>query len=108
VTLTKMRIGDRTSVIRDITGQRFGTLTARAPMRSANRKIIWSCDCDCGKTRTVRSLELLRGKVRYCHACRPRSPLKAMRDEREACALLAEQAATGAEAAALIRARCAP
>ena len=108
MTLTAMRIGDRTSIIRDITGQRFGTLTARAPMRRANGKVIWGCECDCGQTRMVRSLELLRGKVRYCHACRPRSPMKAIMAEREACARLAEQAATGAEAAAQIRARCAP
>ncbi len=108
VRLTPMRIEGAVHRIMDITGIRNGMLEAVVPWKRVASKVVWKCQCDCGGSRLVVGQDLLNGRVRYCHACRPRSPLKAMRDEREACALLAATAATGLEAAGLIRARCAP
>lgn len=48
---------------RDLTGQRFGRLVAAEPVAGGGR---WLCRCDCGRTRTARAADLLRGLVREC------------------------------------------
>lgn len=50
---------------RDLTGQRFGRLTATGH-RVVNRRTIWSCSCDCGQTREVLSHNLIKGATRSC------------------------------------------
>ena len=36
--------------IRDLTGQRFGKITALKPLdKRRNKKVVWLCRCDCGK-----------------------------------------------------------
>ena len=54
----------------DLTGQRFGKLTAVAPTRkrrSTGRSIrAWNCECDCGGHATVPTAELRRGETRSC------------------------------------------
>lgn len=51
----------------DLTGQRFGRLTALGPVgRSGNGRIAWSCRCDCGKTTTVSGKNLRNGNTQSC------------------------------------------
>lgn len=52
----------------DLTGQRFGKLTAIASSdrRASGGNIIWACKCDCGSTVNVSSGEIKRGGVTSC------------------------------------------
>ncbi|MDG4962973.1 hypothetical protein OGZ33_01800 [Lactococcus lactis] len=52
--------------IRDLTGQRFGRLTAIAKTGERNRAgyVLWNCKCDCGNETTVPSSELKRAKLK--------------------------------------------
>lgn len=51
----------------DLTGQRFGKLTAEADTgRRQNGHAIWSCQCDCGRWTTVTSNALRKGNTRSC------------------------------------------
>ncbi len=51
----------------DLTGQRFGRLTALAPTGQRRRtSVVWQCRCDCGKEARVASDILLRGNSRSC------------------------------------------
>lgn len=53
---------------RDLTGQRFGRLTALYPGDSQNRfqKGVWHCRCDCGEEIDVFAGSLLTGATRSC------------------------------------------
>ncbi|MCC8129087.1 MAG: transcriptional regulator [Clostridiales bacterium] len=53
---------------RDITGQRFGSLTALYPTdkRGRNQSVIWHCRCDCGKEVEHSCAELQRGDYISC------------------------------------------
>ena len=55
-------------VMKDITGQKFGRLTAIEPTqkRSSNGFVFWLCKCDCGKEAIVRNDRLRRGNTRSC------------------------------------------
>lgn len=56
-------------VIRDITGQVFGRLTAMYPrtdIKSECRGKIWHCKCSCGKEADVLGHSLLTGRTRSC------------------------------------------
>lgn len=52
---------------RDLSGQRFGRLTARErlPQQKAG-SYLWRCDCDCGGTVTASASALTRGQLRSC------------------------------------------
>lgn len=51
----------------DISGQRFGTLTALRPHgRDAYGRALWLCRCDCGQTLAIRSNNLRTGNSRSC------------------------------------------
>lgn len=52
----------------DLTGQKFGRLTAVRPTekRDNGGSIIWECHCDCGNTAEVTQLNLKRGYTRSC------------------------------------------
>ena len=55
------------SRIKDITGQRFGRLTAiRHAGFATDRASLWECKCDCGNIKTVRRGNLLNGKTLSC------------------------------------------
>lgn len=58
--------GDRTS-IKIPPGTRFGLLTVieRAPVRPKG-PALWRCQCDCGNTTEVRSLNLRHGRTKSC------------------------------------------
>ena len=48
----------------DLTGQCFGRLTVKSLVASKPRR--WLCQCDCGKTKTVRTEYLCNGHTRSC------------------------------------------
>ena len=51
----------------DLTGMRFGRLTATGQSeRKSNVGALWECLCDCGRTTVVNSLKLRRGKTKSC------------------------------------------
>ena len=51
----------------DLTGMRFGKLTAIAPTEQRQSgSVVWECRCDCGKTAFVRSVYLTTGKTKSC------------------------------------------
>ena len=51
----------------DITGQRFGRLTAIRPEgKDINNNFKWLCNCDCGNATVVVSVDLRRGKSKSC------------------------------------------
>ena len=51
----------------DITGQRFGRLTAIRPTEEKyNNNFIWECRCDCGNTTFVQSSQLKNGNTQSC------------------------------------------
>lgn len=52
----------------DLTGQRFGLLTAVRSSRKQGRRTVWFCYCDCGQSVLVRTV-LLRRKVRPVKSC---------------------------------------
>lgn len=53
---------------KDLTGQRFGKLTAQYTLeqRHTSGALIWHCKCDCGNECNVRSIELLEGATQSC------------------------------------------
>ena len=52
----------------DITGMRFGRLTAvqKSTKRAADHRILWECVCDCGNVTHVSSTDLKRGNTKSC------------------------------------------
>lgn len=51
----------------DLTGQKFGRLTAIKKVGvSKDKNVIWECVCECGNTKEVRGSHLFHGKVRSC------------------------------------------
>lgn len=55
---------------RDLTGQRFGRLVAQycvvRSSRKGCRQSIWRCQCDCGNSKDVRGVHLVRGLSQSC------------------------------------------
>lgn len=52
---------------KDITGQRFGRLTAVRPTNKREKKyVVWECKCDCGNTVYIRSGSLRNGNTQSC------------------------------------------
>lgn len=51
----------------DLTGQKFGKLTAIRATEERNRgSVMWECQCDCGNTALVKSSALTSGATRSC------------------------------------------
>lgn len=50
----------------DITGVRFGRLVALGPAERRWGKILWLCQCDCGKTKVVATGGLRSGHTQSC------------------------------------------
>ena len=56
----------------DLTGKRFGKLTAIKPVGIAkNGSIMWKCRCDCGNQIIARNGNLNYGNTKSCGKCRP-------------------------------------
>lgn len=51
----------------DITGKRFGLLTAKMRVGNANGAALWRCKCACGREVDVRIDYLKAGRRRQCH-----------------------------------------
>ena len=49
----------------DLTGQKFGMLTAIKPER-IKQMTHWHCVCDCGKKVSIRSARLRKGRIKSC------------------------------------------
>jgi hypothetical protein len=64
----------------DITGQRFGQLTAIKSIEQRDRKFYWLCRCDCGVTTVVQGKKLRNGHTQSCGHLR-RDGLKATHGE---------------------------
>ena len=64
---------------KNLTGQRFERLVARAPAipDEPHGPWKWVCDCDCGKRVTVSSADLLSGNTASC-GCAQRDAIKAL------------------------------
>lgn len=59
------------SKIKNLTGQKFGRLTATRPTKKRkNGCVIWLCRCSCGRATEVRSQHLLGGRVHSCGCLR--------------------------------------
>ncbi|ETD72604.1 hypothetical protein V757_03250 [Pelistega indica] len=56
----------------DLTGQRFGQLTAESYLGQNH----WRCRCTCGGTRDVRGAYLKNGRATACLACKGRAPIR--------------------------------
>jgi len=54
------------SLIKDLTGQKFGLLTAIKYSHSHKRKAYWLCKCDCGNECVRVGSQMSYGKVRSC------------------------------------------
>lgn len=56
------------STFKDLTGQKFGLLTAKYPLnqKASDGGTIWFCICECGGTTQVSVSNLLHNKVRSC------------------------------------------
>lgn len=55
------------TIIKDISGQRFGRLLAiRKCGRNSSSEILWLCRCDCGREYIVSGTHLRRGVTRSC------------------------------------------
>lgn len=51
----------------DLKGQRFGYLVVTKRVgTSKNRRALWRCKCDCGKSTTVPSIDLKSGNTKSC------------------------------------------
>jgi hypothetical protein len=55
----------------DITGRKFGRLTAQWPAGMAKQIVHWLCSCDCGNLRVVAVYKLLTGSTKSCGCARP-------------------------------------
>jgi len=54
----------------DISGQKFGNLTATSIDSIRNRKTYWNCVCDCGTVKTVSLSNLVSGNTFSCGCSR--------------------------------------
>lgn len=66
---------------RDITGQRFGKLTALSPSeKRQNGSVVWNCRCDCGNLFEQTGRNLVRGFSRHCGCEKRRGSISEIRD----------------------------
>ena len=54
------------SHLKDLTGQRFGSLTVIERAENRNGRPYWLCKCDCGTIKEVRGQHLRYGKIVSC------------------------------------------
>ena len=57
--------------VKDLTGQRFGKLTAIEPTEERKYKyVVWRCKCDCGNEKMVSAQSLVNGNTKSCGCLR--------------------------------------
>lgn len=59
------------SRLKDLTGQRFGTLVVQSRAPNKRSWTMWNCHCDCGKDVIAYSTHLIRGNSKSC-GCLPK------------------------------------
>lgn len=65
---------------KDLTGQKFGRLTAEEQFgRSESGRVLWKCKCDCGNEKIVESTRLLTGVTKSCGCYRIEELIKRAR-----------------------------
>jgi hypothetical protein len=52
--------------IRDISGERFGRLTALEAVGKQRREVVWRCVCECGNIKDVRLSNLTNKNTVSC------------------------------------------
>ena len=57
-------------MIKDITGQKFGNLTAIEIVGKYNKASVWLCRCSCGKETRVVLGNLMGGNTKSCGKCK--------------------------------------
>ena len=64
--------------MKNLTGQKFGRLTALEPTneRYIDGSVVWLCKCDCGHLLKVIAHNLISGHTRSCGCLRPESHVK--------------------------------
>lgn len=68
---TKRKRGKDMGIVKNLTGQRFGKLTAIEIVGTSNdRHKIWRCICDCGKETLVKANALTTGRTKSCGCLR--------------------------------------
>lgn len=50
----------------DLTGQRYGKLSALAPAENVGNRTAWLCRCDCGQETVVKTHHLCSGHTKTC------------------------------------------
>ena len=65
----------------DLTGQRFGRLTALHPAEYIRGGTAWVCRCDCGREAVVRTDNLRYGRSRSCGCQRRAANVKREKPE---------------------------
>ncbi len=50
----------------DVTGRRFGRLTALSPLASRNKRTFWLWRCDCGQDKAINLPHVMYGKIVSC------------------------------------------
>ena len=66
-----LSLEQRRSGRRDLTGQRFGKLTALEPTNKRKAKsVVWHCRCDCGKESFHTANSLVEGRAKSCGCSR--------------------------------------
>lgn len=56
----------RPSRMTDITGKKFGRLTAEWPAGIRERRVFWLCLCECGNLKVLCTSSLTQGKTKSC------------------------------------------
>lgn len=66
----------------DLTGQRFGRLTVieKDNSRKTNSGSYWVCQCDCGRTKSIKSSSLRRGEIQSCGCLRTENTIQAKKN----------------------------
>lgn len=54
----------------DISGQKFGRLTALHRVENRGTRTVWMCACDCGKTKAIGAIALQHGITKSCGCLR--------------------------------------
>lgn len=53
----------------NLVGQKFGSLTVLERAPGKNKQVYWTCQCDCGTIKDVKSQHLREGKIKTCGRC---------------------------------------
>lgn len=58
--------------LKDLTGQKFGKITVIKRAPDKNKKVQWTCQCECGNIKDIASRHLVSGAVVSCGECHVR------------------------------------